>query len=179
MAYIIELQTFALIQCSKNRTQTKVATEKLYNLQNQPNFSNLLTKLIPCHVISNKNTFLILQWNSHIATNSLTLLRPKFNLAPSTVVLSTHQSMEMILNSRRSEQELLVSDCILVPATEEHRFKPIDNSPLLRQDVDGMWPEFRNEFDYAVSTPNDATVRAIVYRQLECFRGLLSVGIRI
>ena len=69
--------------------------------------------------------------------------------------------------SRLSEQELLVSDCVLIPTAEEHGLQAVDQTSFLCEGVDRMGPELRDELDDRVCTVNDAGVRAVVYRKME------------
>ena len=63
---------------------------------------------------------------------------------------------------RFTKQELLVSDGILVPATEENRFQPIDDALFLRQVINGIGPKFRDELDDGMGGIDNASMRPVI-----------------
>ena len=78
----------------------------------------------------------------------------------------THRRYQ-IQNSHVAKQESLVLHRILVPAVEEHGFLPVHNASLLRENINRVRPEVRDELDDRVGTTNDTTVRTVVDGELE------------
>jgi hypothetical protein len=68
---------------------------------------------------------------------------------------------------RFTEQELFISDGILVPATEEDGFQSIYYALFLRQMIDRIWPKLRDELNDGISSVDDASVRTIIDSQLK------------
>ncbi len=70
-------------------------------------------------------------------------------------------------HSRLSEQELLVSDGVLVPPAEEDGLQPSDHARLSSEGIDRMGPELRDELDDGVRAVDDACMRSIVDCEVE------------
>lgn len=88
----------------------------------ETNISHLLAKLVPSGVIAHENALLGTELD--VAPTDTNIIR----------TLGSTDSYERDL--RRAKQEGLVSHVVLVPATEEYRLDPVDNTLLFRKRVD-------------------------------------------
>jgi hypothetical protein len=70
-------------------------------------------------------------------------------------------------NALVSEQELLVSDRILIPTGEKNGLWTIYQTLLWDENVDRAWPKSRDQFYHRARTIDDAAMRAVIDRELE------------
>lgn len=87
----------------------------------ETNISHLLTKLVPSGVIAHENA----------------LLGTELDVAPTdrNTIRTLESTDSYGRDLRRAKQERLVSHVVLVPATEEDRLNPVDNTLLFRKGI--------------------------------------------
>jgi hypothetical protein len=77
------------------------------------------------------------------------------------------QTLWKNLNAQCSKQKLFVSNCVRVPPVKEYGLETIDDALFLSEIVNGMGPKFSNKLYDRMGTVHDATMRAVINRQLK------------